>query len=260
MKVDSLLKFTTVSDMRKSLLYKLIEGPLSLTEIRHHFDVTSANVIPRIKDLIQMNLVAKEDGKFQLTNTGMMLAKNLCKMDNMAEIIEKEGRFLNDHDLSPIPDHLLDRIDELGDCHVISNGMENLSKTHDQIYDNFSMSKFVLGISPVFNSTYPGIYQNIAEQGTPVSLILSEPIFKKLETDPASLLKPYLCHANAKLYVEKDLRLILVVTDNLLSLYLYNKSGTLDIINSLMSFDESAIKWGKELFEEHRSRSRDIKN
>ena len=252
MKSDSLLKIDMVSGVRKNLLYKLTDGPMSLTEIREYFNVTSSNVIPRIKDLVKMDLVVKEDGRYVLTSTGMILSKKLRTMDSLAEIIGKGGKFLNEHDLSPIVGYPLDSIDELGDCQVISNGVKDMAETHDLIYKNLSRSKFVLGISPAFNSAYPEIYQNMAAQGIPVSLIVTEQVFKKLEADPAGLLEPYLRHDNAKLYVVENVRMALVVTSDFLSMYLYKKNGAIDAMNSLMSFEESATKWGIELFEEYK--------
>ena len=259
MNAERLLKVTKMSDMRKSLLFKLLEGPVPLAEIKEHFNITSANAIPRLKDLAELNLVVKEDGKYCLTTTGMILAKRLRSMDGLAQILVKGDQFLNGHDLSPIPDKLVKRIDELGDCSVIRNEMENITATHDQIYNRLPRSKEIMGISPVLTQSYPKIYLAQAKRGIPVSLIVTEKVLKRIETDYPDFLKSYLSYDNAKMYAVEDAKLALVVTNDFLSMYLYNKGGSLDIMNSIITFDESATKWGAELFAEYLGRARDIK-
>lgn len=51
MKSDSLLKFITFSDIRKDIMFKMLEGPMSLAKLKEHFGVTSSDIIPRIKEL-----------------------------------------------------------------------------------------------------------------------------------------------------------------------------------------------------------------
>ncbi|CAJ35924.1 helix-turn-helix transcriptional regulator [Methanocella arvoryzae] len=237
---------------------KTAEGPVSLAEIKEHFNITSANAIPRLKDLAELNLVVKEDGKYCLTTTGLILAKRLRSMDSLAQILVKGDQFLNGHDLSPIPDKLVERIDELGDCSVISNEMENITATHGQIYNRLPNSKHIVGISPVLTQVYPKIYLAQAMRGIPVSLVVTEKVFNRIEDEYPDFLKSYLSYHNAKMYAVEDAKLALVVTNDFLSMYLYNKGGTLNIMNSIITFDESATKWGAELFAEYLARAREI--
>lgn len=258
MKSDSLLKAIMLSDIRKGILYKLSEKPMSLAEIRAHFNVTSASIIPRIKDLVKTDLVVKDDSKYYLTTTGTILVKKLRMMDNLEKVIERDGQFINEHDLSPIPVNLLDRIDELGDCEVITNQMENITATHDKIYGNLPKAKRVMGISPVFDPEYPKIYLAMAKRGIPVSIILTKNIFAKVEKDCPGVLKEYLTYDNAEMHVIDNVRLVLVATNEFISMYMYSKNGTFDTMNSLLSSDESAVKWGTELFEEYLQRSKKV--
>ncbi len=232
---------------------------MSLAELRAHFDVTSASIIPRIKDLVKADLVIKDDGKYFLTTTGGILVKKLRAMDNLERVIENDGGYLNTHDLSPIPADLIDRIDELGDCKVIKNEMEHITATHDQIYGNLPKAKKIMGISPVLDPEYPKIYMGLLKLGIPVSLIITKNIYKKVEKDYSPFLKEFLSHDNARMYVIDDVRLVLVVTNDFISMYLYNKNGTFDSMSSLFSADESAAKWGAELFEKYLQKAKEIK-
>jgi predicted transcriptional regulator len=258
MKSDSLLKSTMLSDTRKGILYLLLDGPGSLTDIKSHFKVTSASIIPRIKDLVNADLVVKEDGKYRLTTTGAILANKLRRLDDLERVIEQDGAYLNSHDLSPIPQRLIGRIGELGNCMVIRNEMDNITATHDEIYGRLPKSKKVMGISPVFDPDYPKIYLGLAKRGISVSLIITGHIFTKVEKEYASFLKEYLSYANARMYIVDDVRLVLVATNEFLSMYLYNKNGTFDSMSSLFSPDKSAAKWGAELFEEYLCGAREV--
>ncbi|CAJ35926.1 conserved hypothetical protein [Methanocella arvoryzae MRE50] len=259
MKSDGLLKSTMLSDIRKGILYILAERPMSLAEIRTHFDVTSASIIPRIKDLVKADLISKDDGKYVLTTTGTILVKKLEAMDDLEKVIVNTGEFLNTHDLSPIPARLIDRIDELGDCKVIRNTMEHITAAHDQIYDNLPKAKKIMGIAPVLDPQYPKIYVGLASMKIPVSIIIPENIYKKVEKEYSVFLHEFLSRENTKMYVIDSVRLVLVTTDNFTSIYLYNKNGTFDSMSSLFSSDLSATKWGAELFDSYLQKAREIK-
>jgi predicted transcriptional regulator len=247
-----------LSDTRKGILYLLMDRPGSLTDIKSHFNVTSASIIPRIKDLVHADLVEKDDGKYRLTTTGSILANKLRRLDNLERVIEQDGAYLNSHDLSPIPRRFIGRIGELGNCIVIKNELDNITATHDEIYSRLPKSKKVMGISPVFDPEYPKIYLALARRGIPVSLIITDNIFAKVEKEYASFLKEYLSHNNASMHVVDDARLVLVATYEFISMFLYNKNGTFDSMSSLFSADESAAKWGTELFEEYLTGAREI--
>lgn len=259
MKSDSLLKATMLSDTRKGILYLLQEEPRSLTDFRSHFNVTSSSIIPRIKDLVQANFMVKDGGNYKLTTTGAIVANKLRRFDNLEKVIVHGGEYLNGHDLSSIPAGLLDRIDELGNCRVIKNQMDNITATHDEIYSRLPKAGKVMGISPVFDPDYPKIYLALARRGISISVILTNNILAKVEKEYAGLLKEYLSYDNARMYVMDDARLVLVTTNEFLSMYLYDKKGTFDPMSSLFSADESAAKWGDELFEEYLQRAREIR-
>ncbi|MDI6898186.1 transcriptional regulator FilR1 domain-containing protein [Methanocella conradii] len=61
------------------------------------------------------------------------------------------------------------------------------------------------------------------------------------------------------MYVVDEARLALAVTDSFLALSLFNDSG-FNAQTSLVSREESALKWGEELFEYYRRRSKEVKN
>lgn len=260
MKSDDLLTYVTSSNVRKGLVLQLLEETRSLTELREHLGVSSSNIIPRIKELENKNLVVRDEGKYCLTSTGVILAKKVQMADNLTVLLEENWQFLNEHDLKSIPENLLWRIDELADCKPVKNRMEDTSAIHNAVFDNLIKSKSIAGISPMFNSNYPEFFLSMARQKIPVSIILTDKIFKKVEQDHSDALQAYLELDNAKMYVIDDARLAFVVTDTFLPLFLPHKNGQLDTQACLISFEKSALRWGMELFEYYKQRSTEIKS
>lgn len=260
MKSDSLLTYVISSWVRKGLMFQLLEEPKSLTELKEHLGISSSNIIPRIKELENKNLVVRYDGKYCLTSTGVILAKKVQMADNLTVLLEWNGQFLNEHDLKSIPENSLWRIDELADSKLVKNGIEDTAATDNAVFDNLIKSKSIVGISPVFNTYYPESFLSMARQNVPVSIILTDRIFKKVEKECSGALQAYLELDNAKLYVIDDARLALVVTDTFLALSLPHKTGQLDTQSCLVSFEESALKWGMELFEYYKLKSKAIKS
>ncbi len=259
MKSDSLLIYVMSSGVRKGLVNLLGESR-SLTELKEYLGTASSNIIPRIKELENKNLVVREDGKYRLTYTGVILAKKVQMADNLTMLLEHNGQFLNEHDLTWIPKNLLWRIDELADCKPVKNRMEDTSAIHNAVFDDLIKSQSIVGISPIFNSNYPEFILSIARQKIPVSIILTDRIFRNVEKNHSDALQEYFALDNAKMYIIDDARLALAVTDTFLALFLPHKNGQLDSQSCLVSFEKSALKWGMELFEYYRQKSEEIKS
>ncbi len=241
---DSLLAYVESSKVRKGLILRLLEEPGSLHELREHLGIPSSNIIPRVRELENKYLVVKDDGKYCLTFAGVIVAKKVRAADNLTVLLERNGQFLNGHDMMPIPEVLLLRIDELGDSKSVKDDTENVAATHNAVFDNIKKSKSIYGISSVFNKYYPEYFLSIARQCIPVSIILTDRIYKKVEKECSDALRAYLKLDNAKMYVIDDARLTLTVTDKFLAFSLPHEAGHLDTQSCLISFEKSALNWG----------------
>lgn len=260
MNPDSLLEYIASSSVRKNIVYRLLNEPMSLAELRDYFNTTSANIVPRINELEKKNLISKDNGKYYLTSIGVITVKKLQENDNLSQLIGEYENFLNDHDLTAIPENLLYRIGEFGNSKLVQNNMENIAATYWEVLDHMSKSNHIKGISPIFDAYYPEFFLSMAQRETPIAIITTESIYKKVEKDYADALQAYLKLDNAKLYVIDDLRLAFAVTDTFASISLYHINGDFDSQTNLMSFEKTARKWGEELFEHYRQMAKEIKN
>jgi predicted transcriptional regulator len=257
---NQLLSYIMSSGVRKGILYRLSKEPMVLTRLKESLDLTSPEIIPRIKELEKRNLLYKEGGVYHLTSTGMIVSEKLLQVDHLSSLLDERGQFFNSHDLGAIPENLRYRIEELGNSKLIENKMENINATYWEVLDCMSRSTSILGIMPVFDPYHPQFFSAIVKKNVPVSLIFTSNIFNLLKNKYVDIFHEYLKYDNVKLYVVDDARLSLIASDNFLSVSLYRKNGRFDAMTNLMSFDGTALKWGEELFEYYRKRSDEIKN
>ena len=208
---DRLLRLVLGSDVRKNLMLHLLEGPVPMAEMRERLSIASSNLLPQLSKLNAENLVVRDNGTVTLTVTGSMLAKKLLALYALGRLIELNGKFLDEHDMTPIPENLLERIGELRDCKLIENSLENASATYAEVMDQMSKSKSVKIIAPTFDTYYPKQILSMVERKMPVSVILTENIFRVMEEGYTDVFKTYLGHENARLYVIDDARLALAV-------------------------------------------------
>ncbi len=165
---------------------------------------------------------------------------------------------MNSHDMSVFPENLQDSIDMLGDCMVIQNNMLDINATYREIVEKLSMPSSLKGISPIFDAHFTEVVVSIALRNAPTSIILTRDIYEIVAEKYEDALRAFLSCENARLYVVDEARLALAVTDSFLALSLF-KDGGFDAQTNLMSFEESALKWGEELFEYYKQGARKIK-
>ncbi|MDI6898190.1 helix-turn-helix transcriptional regulator [Methanocella conradii] len=257
MSSSSLLDYLASSRVRKNVLYRLLEGSLSLKELCGAFNTSPSSIIPRLKELESIGLICKEDGKYCLTFTGVEAAKKLIQTERVFGLLERYPDFFNVHDLSVVPENLLDRLDVLGECRLVQNSLDSVNATWE-VVERLEGSSSLAGISPMFDSRLPGIILSIARRGTPLSIILTRSIYEKVASGYKNDLREFLSCENARLYVIGEARLALVVTDSFLALSLFKGDG-FDAQTSLMSREKSALKWGEELFEYYKQGAMEIK-
>jgi predicted transcriptional regulator len=260
MKSKGLLSLLTFSEKRRDLLLFLLEQPSTLTNIRKKFDVSSPEIAPRIREMESANLMYKDPSTkmYTLTTTGKIIAKSFRPFVDMVDLIEKNEDFWNDHDLSGIPDQLLDRLADLKDCDFYIDKLENVYTSHKSFLETIEQSHTIKGVSPVFFSTYPQFFKHLAEKDVPTSLILTDSIYEVVKTDYAEDLKTYNDGEFTDLYLIDSAKVAFVVTDVFFSMSLFFKSGNYDPRTDLICFDKKGIQWGNDLFDYYLAQAKKI--
>lgn len=261
MKSRGLLSVLTFSEKREDILFLLFNKPKTLEEIKSHFNVSSPEILPRIKEMETKNLICKENKYYVLTPIGKVVVKLFQPLVNTLNVVEEHEQFWLEHEVGAIPMQLLMKIGELGNTQIIESSIEEFYEPHKEFLENILNSRKVMGISPIVHPIYPNFFLQLAEKGIDVSLILTRNAFIKIEKEYSDLLMRGLSFKNGSLYVsDGDIKLACVVTDVFLSISLFYKNGVFDSRSDLISFDKSALLWGEKLFNYFKERSQKIEN
>jgi predicted transcriptional regulator len=245
----NLMDLVTLSGIRKELLFYLNEGPHSLSDIRDRFDITSPEVSPRIKELIEHDLVNFENRKYHMTPMGKTIVKNFLPFVDTINVFDQYGEWWKEHDLSCVPIEMLFRIGELKNFFIIEDDANDADRTRIEMLNILNNSTSLVGITCTFNDTYPEMFLNLAKNNVQTKIIITDKIYETLEKKYLEQLKEFSSINNSGIYVSKEeIKISQIVTDKCLFLSLCYKNGRFDLQSNLVSNDPSSVKWGNDLF------------
>lgn len=256
-----LLDTLLFSEKRKNLMILLRDGSRNLAEIRQILNVTSAGMIPQIRILEQRDLIYQDDRGYSLTDTGRLLSNQVYKLVQTVDVIEKNETFWNQHAIDAIPIQFLERIRELGDYQILDIPLENIAEPPEPFVENLLQSGMIMGAAPNFDPAYPSLFIHLAQQNINISLILTRNVFDKAISEYRDEIHTFLQFDNTHMFVsESDIKTAFVTTDIMFYMTLFFKNGTMDLQKDLISFDQSAIKWGEGLFNYYKEQSEEIES
>lgn len=257
-----LLDLILFSEKRKDFLLLLKEGPKNIEEILEKLQVPRTALLPQIKKLKEENLVIHEGGMHRLSTIGEIVVEKMQPLLDTLSVFEKNEEFWIDRKLAPIPSHLIKRISELGDYHLIEPDLSHTFDLNTEFVKSLSNSSRIHMFYSYFHPQFPALFLNLARKSIEVSLVLSEAVYLRLVEDFEEKGKEFLEMENSSLYIlEKnwvEIPALIAASDRIMSLGLFNESGRFDR-QYLISFEPQAIKWGQELFKYYRDMSREIK-
>ena len=244
-----LLDTIWLSEKRRKLIQYLKEDSRDIEEIKSFFDTQSRLIVPEIKKLKKQEIVIEENGSYRLSNIGELIAENLRVVLNTEKLIEKDKDYWENSDLNSIPHHLYKRIEELGDYTFHEYDVENIFEPPLQYTECLKNSKKLMSFMPYLIPQFPPYCLDLLRKGIEISLIVPISVFEMMKTEYPIAMNKLLDAKKAHIFVcnEEMKRPLVNVLDNFAYLGFFNNDGTYGS-KELMSFDESAIKWAKELF------------
>ncbi len=263
-KMDSrdLLRLVICSDLRKNLLICLNEDKKSLGDLRNELNISSTTAIHALRELEKSNLAFQDrDKNYALTKIGRILILKVADFSNAVDVLKKHERFWLEHDLTGIPEHMMEKIGWLRDSAVIQINALDIIKTHSSYVSFIKDAKWVKGVSPIFSSDYPVVFHELIEKDINTHLILTEAVLQKLinEVGLENLKNAIYNHRFEIFVTNENLRAAFTVTDAFLSLGLFANNGVYDITHDLIDTGNSAIRWGSELFEYYKEKAKKYK-
>jgi len=246
---SSLCDTIWLSEKRKNLLLLLMEGPRDIEQIKTSLNVTSKAMMPQIKILKKQGLVLQKDGTYVLSEIGKLIVGNMLPLLNTLEVLEENREYWASRDTSVIPNEQFMRLGEMGECMVIEPDLNHLFDLPREFTENLIKSRCIMSSLSYYHPLYPSLYSRLAKSGAEMKIVLTKAVFNRLKDDCRDELETLLNSENTVVKVcEEKLHFpTIAVTEKFVYICLFNKQGKYDH-RKVMSFDASALRWGRELF------------
>lgn len=244
-----LLNLILFSGRRKDILLLLKEKPKDIDEIKELLNVNASSIQLHMKKMKDSGLITQKNKMYRLSEIGEIIVENMQPLLSMTELLGENTEYWLSHDLSSIPEFLLERIDELGNCELLEPDTGHLFETPEVIRDSILSSKEVLTFTAYSHPQAPLIYTELAEKGAEIILCMTESVAQRLFLNNRIEAEKLSRAGNSRLFISREPTAIpsLIVTDRLVAFKLFENNGKLRD-QLVLSFEKRAICWGKELF------------
>lgn len=258
--VQSDLKFMFKSKIRMQIMFSLLDGPKSMKEINQEYDLSFATISNNMKRLLEENLVKKVSNTFELSQFGRLKVDSIMDFQRSVIVSNRFEDILLNHDLSGIPDFLMEEIGVFYDSEMIQSTSVDIYKTHNTFKDLLKGSQEILGVSPISHPDYIDLFQDLLKMNVKSYLVLTDDIIKKtVNTADFRTLTSSITNRNLEIRrYPGDLKVAFTVADNFVSLGFFSDDGTYDQSRDLISKKKEAIDWTKRLFDYYYQRSEKV--
>jgi len=251
---SSLITVLLSSEKRTDLLLFLKEKPGTIEEINSELDTNSFAILPQLKRLKENGLVVQEDRVYSLSLLGKILVRRMESLVKAFRLLEDNYDYWSGVKPGGIPTVFFKLMEELMAYMPNSYHSEKAYSAYQEVTEAFCSSKQILLIISYPDLRYQGVCAEHAKKGLNVSVILTQPIFEKFAEEFKEELNTLLLLENSEIYVlGNDITPPTVaVTDTMVLTYFSSGKNDRSENNSMVSFGEKAVNWGKELFEHFR--------
>lgn len=235
------------SEKRTKLLLLLSDNTQDIEHIKKSLNVSSRDIMPLIKKMRKDQLAIEEKHGFSLTPIAELLVDNMKLFLDTTRVIDENRDFWETRDFKGIPEDLFDRIGELGHYYLIEPDLHNIYDFPKEFRENVLKCKNIMMLNSYLHPAYPQLCQKILDKGSNYSLYLLPPLLEKIENEP-ELAERLFSAPNLSIYLikEKIYMPMLCVTEKFVYFSIFNTDGHYEH-RDILSFDESAVKWGEEL-------------
>jgi len=231
----------------------LLDSDKKLSDLKGNIDTTETTILHVLKEFEKLDLTIKNAGVYSLSSLGRIEAQISRDTHTATQALEKFKSFWLNHDVQPIPPHLMSKLGMLHEATIIKSETSELGKVHNTFVKILMNAKRILGISPIFHPDYVGIFKNMLNLGGNIDLIVTDEVFNRtfeaaITSGEGELFQKFMVDGHLNIYLIDNIKIALTVTDNSLSLGLFNLNGEYDYSTDLLATDPAALIWGDEVF------------
>ncbi len=127
-----------------------------LSEISESLGKAKQTVVPHLRTLIDLGLIEKDGEKYKLSKMGEIIYRKFSEDVRFFDVIGNLKEFLKEHDVSPIPDSLLNKIHMLygGEVFIKDNPYE----FHQEWLNILLKSSWIYGLASIYHKEFPKLF------------------------------------------------------------------------------------------------------
>jgi predicted transcriptional regulator len=249
---QSLLDVIFASEKRKSTLLLLQDGPKEMEFFLNSLNTTRQALLPQIRILEDHYLITHSQNFYELTTIGKLIVDEMAPLINTVNVFDGDIDYWGTHDISFIPPNLLERMNELTPCALMSPSTERMYEAHYDFNQMTKKQKFQFSINSFFYPNFPDIFAELLSSDVEMHVIISQSLFDKLKADNYKDIQKIVSHKLVSLYVyPKKLNfLAFAFNETTVMISLLKTNGEFDNRHILCN-SPSAIQWAKEFSEDY---------
>ncbi len=245
----TLLDVIFASDKRKNVLLMLQDGPREMKNILKSLNTTRQALLPQIRILEDHHLVSQIDDSYQLTTIGERVVDEMIPLLDTVNVLDTNSDFWGERDLDFIPPELLSRIKELGDYQINEPPISNIHELNRDFTEESARSSRMCAVTTIFHPNFVDLFALWTDNKTEITMVISRELYEKLRTHDQDDFQNLLDNEYIKFYLyDRPFNFVyFALNDSCILMTMLTKEGWYDN-KELISFSDSAIEWGKDLF------------
>ncbi len=239
-----------MSEKRKGVLLSLREGAKEMETLLRSLNTTRQALLPQIRILEEHYLVSHDRDTYELTTIGKLVVDDMFPLLGVVGVFDIDIDYWGTHDLAFIPPHLLKRIDELGECRIMSPSTEKMYEAHHEFNQESKKQKSQFSITTFFYPNFSDIFSELLSNDVDMYVIVSQSLFDKLRTDSYTNLKRLIADKLVRFYVYPGKMEFLSFVFNQSTVMMSPLKINNEFDNRhVLCRNPDAVEWAKELFE-----------
>lgn len=256
----NLIDMGVLSEKRRDILLLIQKKQGSFEEIAGLLDISPISLRIQIKKLLDSGLLDEERGEYKLSDMAVPIVENMKELMDVVAFFEKNIDYWKNHDLNPIPDFLLRRLEELDRFELVEPYETQVFKIPQEVMGNLRTSEETFAFFSCMRPEVPSLYSEFARKGLKLSLCVTEPIAERLLKDWPVEMQTLLRAENTKIFVcSRDVNLpVFVVTERFMAIELSQNNGRPGG-QLITCTGDRALYWGRELYKYYEGASEPLK-
>lgn len=246
-KVSEEIKYVANSIIRLKILASLFEKPSNMKDLAKNTKLNYSSISTTLQGLELKNFVYRESNKYYLSNSLIILMKNVLEVKEVVNLLNRIFNIVQGHVVDVLPITSIVELYLLGNASLMESDAVDAYKINNFIEDALSDAKRVHCILPFYHLGFKERIDDLVKSNNHVEVFVSDEVFEIFEEN--SEIK-YLYSFNQKN------NFLLIVTDKMMILGLFRDDGYFDQNRLLTSKNKDAVKWANNLYKTFKKKNK----